>query len=72
MDRHEHLWIYDGMSCCYRLRCSFPGCGRRTTVYHVKGRLPEIGERVVILQDQETIQVDGEGVEHRPWGEVLS
>lgn len=53
---HEHSWIFDGESCCYRLVCSIPNCGRQTRAYHVKGDKPLIGDPVRILDDGETIE----------------
>lgn len=60
--RHEHSWIFDGKSCCYRLVCSIPDCGKRTRVYHVKGDMPTIGEPVRILDDGDTMERIGSAV----------
>ena len=55
---HEHYWIYDGMSCCYRLRCCLPGCEVRTTARFVWGNPPKVGDPV-----QFTEEVDGVTIE---------
>ena len=60
--RHEHSWIFDGQSCCYRLVCSIPGCQKRTTVHHVKGDMPKIGEPIRILDDGDTMERIGSAV----------
>ena len=57
-ERCNHDWIYDGKSCCYRLKCSH--CERRTTAYHVKGSMPGVGDPVRL--DGETIEVIGSQV----------
>jgi hypothetical protein len=55
-DNHEHSWIFDGQSCCYRLVCPFPGCQKRTTVNHLHGNMPKIGDPVRILDDGDTME----------------
>ena len=54
--RHEHSWIFDGRSCCYRLVCSIPGCKKQTIAYYMEGDKPKIGEPVRILADGKTIE----------------
>lgn len=60
VERHEHSWIFDGKSCCYRLVCSIPipipGCKKQTTVHFVRGEMPRIGEPVRILDDGDTME----------------
>lgn len=58
-ERHEHSWIFEGQSCCYRLTCPIPGCERKTTVRHVKGDMPKLGEAVRILDDGDTMECIG-------------
>jgi hypothetical protein len=57
--RHEHSWIFGGKSCCYRLFCPIPGCQKQTTVHHIRGRAPKIGEPVQILDDGDTMECIG-------------
>jgi hypothetical protein len=50
---HEHQWVYDGKSCCYRLRCAASGCARVTTAYRFMGDRDQlkVGTPVRILED---------------------
>jgi hypothetical protein len=57
----EHVWKYDGKSCCYRLVCS--RCDRTTRAYHVNGPLPNIGDPVKLDANTDTIEVIGSRVE---------
>jgi hypothetical protein len=53
-ERCDHsIWIYESKSCCYRLHCKY--CSRGTTAYHIKGRMPKVGEEVKLVD--ETIEV---------------
>lgn len=61
-ERHEHSWIFEGKSCCYRLGCPVPGCKKQTTAHFIKGCAPNIGEPVRILDDGHTIEVIGSAV----------
>ena len=60
---HEHSWIYDGKGCCYRLRCSIPGCEGSTRAYRIKGEEPKLGEPVKLLEDGETIEIIGSKID---------
>ena len=61
---HKHSWIFEGKSCCYRLKCSLPECERMTTAYYTKGAMPKIGEPVRFTDESnETIEVIGSVVE---------
>jgi len=39
-------WIYERKSCCYILRCANLDCALTTTAYYVKGKRPNVGDRV--------------------------
>ena len=54
----DHVWIFSGKSCCYRLKCA--KCDRQTTAYHVNGEMPKVG--VPVRLEGETIEVIGSGV----------
>lgn len=41
---HERQWIYDGKSCCYRLKCAI--CAKQTTAHYFNGPMPDIGDPV--------------------------
>jgi len=56
VEGHEHSWVFDGQSCCYRLSCPIPICQKQTTVNHIKGDMPRIGEPVRILDDGDTME----------------
>lgn len=69
---HDHQWIYSGRSCCFRLKCSIPGCVTQTTAYHIKGSSPRIGDPVRFVESGtpdstygETIEVIGSRVEDK-------
>jgi hypothetical protein len=53
---HHHRWTYDGKSCCYRLRCSLPGCFVTTRAYRLKGPMPTLGDAVILRSDGETME----------------
>ena len=63
MKTHEHTWFFSHKTCCYILNCSFPGCGRLTRAYSIKGERPLPGEPVRFLDDQETIEKIGSRIE---------
>ena len=54
---HEHDWAYDHRSCCHVLKCVIPGCERFTRAYYINGIVPQPGQKVRLLSDQETIEV---------------
>lgn len=58
---HEHQWVYDGKSCCFRLACAFPGCQRQTKAYYFDGDTEtlRVGTPVELLEDGETIRAIG-------------
>jgi hypothetical protein len=54
----DHQWVYDGKSCCYRLKCT--NCTKRTTAYNLKGPMPNIGDPVRLVG--EMVERIGSGV----------
>jgi len=54
---HKHQWVYARYACCYVLKCRIKSCGKETKAYHYLGLVPQVGQRVMLLEDGETIVV---------------